>query len=69
MSNQDVASFEAKWQIPVCRVRHFGGGQQRSTAAPNPDEVAAVLNVIVERLWAHRQKQQQQQASIDPALI
>ena len=72
VTNQDVLDFEAKWQLPVCRVRHFGAGhpqQQQQRSPPNPNEVAAVLNVIVERLWIHRQRQQQQQAAVDPALI
>ncbi len=66
MTSQEVQDLEAKWQLPVCKVRHFGPGNR---TAPNPNEVASVLNLVSEQLWAHRLRQKQQQASLNTSLI
>ncbi len=73
VTHPDVQEFEAKWKLPVCKVRNLVGqdssGGGRSVPNSNPNEVAAVLNSVSEQLWAHALRQRQQQASLNPSLI
>lgn len=72
VSQADVAAFEAKWRIPILRIRPQAAAstgphaqtrqqqQQQQRAPPNPQEAAVVLNLICDRLWSHSEAAMQQ---------
>lgn len=55
VTQQDIAAFEAKWSLPVLRIRNFQGlqgqlPQQGVSRHPNAVEVALILNIICDQV-------------------